>query len=218
MMTTHQLKAARALLDWTQQDLAKAAGMHLNVINNLERGLTNPRQQTVEKLKKTLEAQGIIFIGARGVELARQAISSRKIEGETFLKALIDDILVNTKGKNDEIFTILADIRNFDAHDAPATKRFYDEKAKRGFKERLITRTMPGFYPRNAAQYRLIDAAALGGTDTVIYGDHVAFIVWTAQEVMVLKGEAVAESQRRLFETLWAMGQEPARPVRIAND
>lgn len=218
MMTTAQLKAARALLDWTQQDLAKAAGIHLNVINNLERGTTNPRQNTVERLKKTLEDNGIVFIGTRGVERQRKTIIINKLEGDLFLRALTDDILANVKGPENEVLSTLSDIRNFSDHDANGQQHYHNEKLARGFKERLITRAVPGFYPRNASQYRVLDAAFLGPVDTIIYTDRVAFIFWPEQEIVIMKGEALAQTQRRLFEALWAQGHEPVRTARARED
>lgn len=211
MLTIQQLKAARALLGWTQQDLARAAGMHLNVINNLERGTTNPRQKTVEKLQKALEDSGVAFLGARGVELARQAMALRKVEGPGCIAALIEDVLRHAGGAGDEILSVMGDIRNFNAHDADAARAFYDEKAARGFRERLITCARPGFYPRHSQDYRVLAPAALGAVDTVIYGDSVAFIAWHDQEVVILRGADFAQGQRRVFEMLWAAGHSPVR-------
>ena len=73
-------------------DLAKASGMHLNVINNIERGTTNPRQGTLEKLQKALEAQGIVLIASRGVELKRDTLAFIRHEGPQFISALISEI------------------------------------------------------------------------------------------------------------------------------
>lgn len=218
MMTTLQLKAARALLDWTQQDLAKAAGVHLNVINNIERATTNPRQQTLEKLRRALEENGVAFIGTRGVELKREAVTVLKWEGEKFLATLVDDILRHVRGASDEVLTTMADIRNFDAHDAESGRRYVDEKTARGFRERLITRAMPGFYPRHSEQYRVLEGGSLGPVDTIVYGDRTAFIFWEQQETVVMKGAAMAETQRRIFENLWSQGHQPVRTARAAED
>ncbi|NBX66408.1 MAG: helix-turn-helix domain-containing protein [Proteobacteria bacterium] len=218
MMTTHQLKAARALLDWTQQDLAKAAGMHLNVINNIERGTTNPRQQTVERLKKALENSGIVFLGTRGVELTKQAVVVQKIEGDLFIRAFTEDILSVATGPDHEVLNIVFDIRNDSALDPTAKKKYDDERTTRGFKERLITRTMPGFYPRYSENFRVVDPSALGTVDTVIYADRVAYVFWSQQEVVILKNAGLAETQRKLFENLWAQGHQPVRTARAAED
>lgn len=214
MMTTHQLKAARALLDWTQQDLAKASGMHLNVINNIERGISNPRQSTLEKLKRALEENGVAFIGTRGVELKREAITVTKLEGEHAASTLVEDILKLMPDADGEVLILMADIRNFDGHAPEAGKRYQAEKAARGFKERLMTRAMPGFYPRGDTEYKVLDQSYLGPVDKVIYGDRVALIVWDAQEITILKGANCAETERRAFNALWTLGHEPVRALK----
>ena len=38
MITIGQCRAARGLLDWTQQDLAEACGLSKTAINNFEKG------------------------------------------------------------------------------------------------------------------------------------------------------------------------------------
>ncbi len=217
MITTFQIKAARALLDWTQADLARASGMHLNVINNIERGTTNPRQGTLEKLQAALEAQGIALIASRGVELRRDTVTVTKHEGDNFLRALTTDMLACLHA-GDEVLSTLADIRNFSAHDADAGKDWQAQKDRGGFNERLITRDMPGFYPRHSEHYRVVSPDALGPVDTIVYADRVAHIFWTARETVILKNQDLSTTQRRIFETLWQSGHEPVRPVRAAED
>ncbi len=216
MMTIPQIKAARALLDWTQAQLARAAGMHLNVINNIERGTTNPRQGTLEKIQATLEGQGIVFLGTRGVELRRDSVTLIKLEGDDFLRQLTADILAAAPGT--EVLSILADIRNFAAHDPDANKAFYAEKDASQIRERLITRDMPGFYPRHSESYRVVSPDLLGPVDTILYADRVAHIFWSQKQAAILKSPDLAETQRRLFESLWSTGTEPVRPVRAAED
>jgi transcriptional regulator with XRE-family HTH domain len=64
---------ARAALNWTTSDLAKAAGIGLNTVNRFEGG-ADARLSSVEKLQHTLERAGITFIaengGGAGVRLA----------------------------------------------------------------------------------------------------------------------------------------------------
>lgn len=217
MITTSQIKAARALLDWTQADLAKASGMHLNVINNIERGTTNPRQGTLEKLQKALEAQGIVLIASRGVELKRDTLTFIRHEGTHFISALISDMLA-VLATGDEVLSTLSDIRNFSAHDADASKDWYAQKESRGFNERLITRDMPGFYPRHSENFRVVAAEKLGPVDTILYADRVAHIFWAANEVAILKNADLAATQRIAFDMLWNNGHEPVRPIRAAED
>ncbi|MGH1417297.1 MAG: helix-turn-helix domain-containing protein [Hyphomicrobiaceae bacterium] len=57
-----QLRAARALLNWSQDDLANEASVAVMMIKNFERSLSDPRKSSMNKLKVTLERAGICFI------------------------------------------------------------------------------------------------------------------------------------------------------------
>ncbi|NIA68493.1 helix-turn-helix transcriptional regulator [Pelagibius litoralis] len=68
LKTRAQLRAARALLDWTQQDLADRSGISSRSIKRLEtgEGLLAIRLDTLEKLQAALESAGVLFIPANG--------------------------------------------------------------------------------------------------------------------------------------------------------
>ena len=56
-----QLRAARAWLGWSQDELALKSGVSKHSIARYERGLSVPYDDTLAKLKNTLEAAGISF-------------------------------------------------------------------------------------------------------------------------------------------------------------
>lgn len=75
MITARQIRAARVLLGWSLQDLARHAGLSLNGIKRLESGHGDPRMSTVRAVKSALEAGGLEFVPAgdgkgEGVRLA----------------------------------------------------------------------------------------------------------------------------------------------------
>jgi predicted transcriptional regulator len=61
-MTPAQLRAARALLDWTQPTLAERSKVALNTIKSFEAGASDPRQSTIIALKRTLSVAGVEFL------------------------------------------------------------------------------------------------------------------------------------------------------------
>lgn len=61
-----QLRAARALVDWSREDLAAAAGATSRTIARLEGGETDPRQATTKAIRSALEAAGVEFIAENG--------------------------------------------------------------------------------------------------------------------------------------------------------
>ena len=63
-MTPAQCRAARGLLDWTQDDLAEASGVSVTTVRAFEANGRKANRSTVTALKLTLESAGIFFIPA----------------------------------------------------------------------------------------------------------------------------------------------------------
>lgn len=78
MISGAQIRAARALLSWPAAELAHKSGVGLATIQRFERQdqIPSSKAGTLDKLKATLEAQGIVFVGdpekAPGVQLTRK--------------------------------------------------------------------------------------------------------------------------------------------------
>jgi transcriptional regulator with XRE-family HTH domain len=72
-LTSELIRAARALLRWSQGDLAEASGVSIPTIKRLENvpGLLAAHRSTVTALRRALESAGIEFINgiAPGVRL-----------------------------------------------------------------------------------------------------------------------------------------------------
>ena len=68
LTTIRQVKAARALLGWSQSDLARHSGISEPTIARLESidGELGGRGETVRKIRTALEASGIEFIEENG--------------------------------------------------------------------------------------------------------------------------------------------------------
>ena len=62
IITAHQCRMARAAVGWSNQRLAKAAGVGPNTVSLLETGKADPRASTLRKLVAAFEAEGIEFI------------------------------------------------------------------------------------------------------------------------------------------------------------
>jgi transcriptional regulator with XRE-family HTH domain len=77
MITPSQCRAARGLLDWTQQELADKARVGIVTVRQLEAGTNQPRRATLEVIRRCFEAAGIEFIdedgGGPGVRLRKRS-------------------------------------------------------------------------------------------------------------------------------------------------
>jgi len=67
MLTASQIRAARAILNWSQTDLAKATNFSLTTIRKIEMGHISPRNSTMDTLYNVLRSSGIEFMEPDGV-------------------------------------------------------------------------------------------------------------------------------------------------------
>jgi transcriptional regulator with XRE-family HTH domain len=76
MVTPSQCRAARGLLDWSQQTLAENAGIGIVTVRQLEAGLHEPRRATKDVVRRCFENAGVEFIeengGGPGVRLRKR--------------------------------------------------------------------------------------------------------------------------------------------------
>jgi transcriptional regulator with XRE-family HTH domain len=66
MVTPAQCRAARGLLDWSQQDLASQAGIGIVTVRQIEAGVNEPRRATLVVVRQAFEKAGIEFIDENG--------------------------------------------------------------------------------------------------------------------------------------------------------
>jgi transcriptional regulator with XRE-family HTH domain len=65
-LTAAQCRAARALIEWSQQQLSQAASIDLQTVADFEKRFRSPDETTRRRLRATLEAAGVVFIAENG--------------------------------------------------------------------------------------------------------------------------------------------------------
>ncbi len=83
MFSPAQLRAGRALLEWTRAELAEKSGVSLMTIQMFEQGKSDPRISTLQALRAALLKAGGVFtdeMDARGpgVAFVSSAAARRK--------------------------------------------------------------------------------------------------------------------------------------------
>lgn len=76
VISAGQTRAARALLGWSQADLAEKAGVGRSTVDKLERGTGRPKAEFVAAIQRAIEAAGVYPIpedqwGGEGVRKAK---------------------------------------------------------------------------------------------------------------------------------------------------
>lgn len=86
-ITSEQIRAAKAIIRWSGEDLAQAAGVSLSSIRRIEAASGIPKAQnmrTVLAIKAALEAAGVDFIGSPddkpGVRLKTSVVPATAVQ------------------------------------------------------------------------------------------------------------------------------------------
>lgn len=69
--TKNQCVAGRALLDWTQAELAEKSGASRRAISDFERGAAQPRGVTMDAIEAAFLYAGIAFLPSGGVDIKK---------------------------------------------------------------------------------------------------------------------------------------------------
>jgi transcriptional regulator with XRE-family HTH domain len=76
VITPEQCRAARGLLAWNQHELAQRARVGVVTVHQLEADISQPRQATLEVIRRAFEVAGVEFIdengGGPGVRLRKR--------------------------------------------------------------------------------------------------------------------------------------------------
>jgi transcriptional regulator with XRE-family HTH domain len=95
MIEAAQVRAARALIDWSQRKLAEAAGVSLSLVERLEtEAADHGADEGIDKLRTALEAAGVIFIpkdGGGGIGVRLREPHDREYIGWDDLNASNDE-------------------------------------------------------------------------------------------------------------------------------
>lgn len=209
MITLPQIKAARALLNWTQEKLAQAADVSLPSINNFERGLYSPRPETFAAIVSALEKSGVEFTAQNGVQLRHDAHDIISFNGPDFLRDLDRDILSVLHGKDDEIAGCWQDERKWMEYGSVTNPLYIAARIQCGWRERFLIPDAASFITSPPESYRMLKADKIGQIAYEIYGTRLALIEWEAQRVTIVKNSAIVDMFLRQFNALW----EIATPI-----
>jgi len=210
-ITTNQLKAARALLDWTQEDLANKARVALGTIQKFENGIHSALQGATEAaILKALSPQ-IEFTGTRGVALKSDELVM--LTGESAFPRVLDDIITTLSGapKPEALFACVSDRLS-----PPAVVENYRRLRKQGIAMRSLVREGDTYLMGKPREYRILPARYFHNNAIAIYQDKVATMILDPvthedRGAIIVRNAHVAAAQRNLFNFIWSQTPTPAQ-------
>lgn len=207
MITIEQIRAARALLGWSQKDLADHAGLSQTGIARIENNSHLPTTQTLGKIVSAFDLAGIEFLGERGLQKKTNDIVSLK--GREGFIAFMDDVYQTMAAVGGEMCVYNVDEKNWIKW---MGRERYDEHAEmmKGITKKLASRIIIRendwfFIAHEFAEYRWFPAELFNEQSFYAYGRKLALISFSENDVRVtiLDNPDFAGGFRVLFDIAW---------------
>lgn len=205
MPTIEQIKAARALLGWSQGDLAKASGLSQTGIGRIENGENKPNAETTIRITEAFGSHGIEFIigGVRKVEDRLEVIDSRDC-----LKRLQDDVfktLSNPDTKFKEVLIMgIDELTEDEGDDYTYTLAHIQRLKDAGLSERIIVQEGADNFIAPKSWYRFLPKNNFSKNTIFIYGTKIALVLRSPiYKALILDNAFFADNMRNTFNFVW---------------
>jgi transcriptional regulator with XRE-family HTH domain len=211
MISAEQIRAARALLDWSTADLAKLSGLTVNGINKIEREYVNPQKETADRLQKVFEDAEIEFLPS-GVK--RKASIVQIWEDDDAGLRLFDDMYYTLRDVGGIVRIYGIDqTQTSNAIGRERIAAHIDRLRKCNVTERMIIKEGDTNFVGPLEAYHRVPARYFTHDSLRVYGTKVALAIWDKpQKIVVINDARMAESVRNLFDFVWDHTPPARRP------
>ncbi|MDD3183156.1 MAG: helix-turn-helix domain-containing protein [Alphaproteobacteria bacterium] len=215
LMLARQIKAARALLGWSQEDLAHAVGLSVATIGKLELG-DSSRGATLNRLRDTFEENGIEFLGSEGVRFRRSDVAV--YSGSDAEGSFLEDIQRSVKKKGEEISLISKTGTLFDfgpACAAESMEKLTALKNKMSVSIRcLLTEELASPLTTALCECRFLSKSYVDPAPLYVFADKFAFFeIGQTPKIIVIQSFPISQGLRKQFYSMW----EKATPMHLAD-
>lgn len=211
-LSAAQVRAARALLDWSLDDLAAATNVARNTIARIESGAVKARDETLILIRDAFESRDIKFLPNDGVARYREIIE--KFAGPDALNRLLDDVYETVKnggsvcvsGANERLFAKYHHEKIEKQHVTrmAAIKDLIDFRV-------IIKEGDYNFSYDSYVTYRWMVHEKFKENPFYVYNNKLAFIKFDPDgpEVWLVDMPSMAASFRDLFDIVWEQCKVP---------
>lgn len=202
MITIAQCRAARGLLNWTQQDLADAAGLSKTAINNFEKGNADTKIESLKAVQRAFERLDIEFIGRNG--LRKRTDEVRTLKGTGAFEIFLEDIYKTLKSCHSELLinVVNTECKLYSLTELSRWQALFKALA---VKERALRpqgkdycRLTPG-----GQQLRHAVNVQNTGPDIFLYGPKTGLIFNAQPLIVIINNQVLTDTERSRFEALW---------------
>lgn len=222
---SRQIKAARALLDWSQEKLAKVSSLSIATVRKLEVGNISPRGTTNTLIRRAFEGAGLEFIEPFGVRQRPEEITV--FQGEEGARDFWDDVYETSQKMRAEIVQVWPTLRQM-------TRLIGDYKTVHAERMLSLKEDVPvkciltednEFLPfPGYVDYRFLSSKYIDSVQFYVYGDKYAVIPFSNSsdyKIIVIQSREASASFRRQFHSMWdratPLAREQTAPKKVAR-
>jgi len=211
-ITPNQCRAARGLLHWSQPDLAKQCGMHLQTISNFEAERSTPSKSSLEKITRAFEYAGIQFTEYNGV---REKPSDLRIyRGNTGFREFYEDLFKVAKEEGGDLWLyngVSKLVIEGLGEDYVKMHKERMTKLKGRFTYRVILEEGDDImFGSEYAHYRWISKDQFNDKTIFVYGPYVALVNFEGElTVTCIHQREFADTMRQLMSNSWDRAWDP---------
>jgi transcriptional regulator with XRE-family HTH domain len=211
LISPDQIRAARALKNWSQSELAERIDMATPSIGNIESGKHIASPKTQNAIIEIFEAAGIEFIdgGVRHRSDLLRILEEK--DNENIFLYLLDDIYYTLREKKGETLWSFVE-EGLSPPEVISKEKLIRES---GIAYRNLIRHGDRHFIHPANEYRWLPEGYFLNNLTVVYGDKFALVVnkpktHNVEKILIINDRSVAEMKRKEFEIIWNFSSKVA--------
>lgn len=213
MITPNQIRAARALKNWSQTKLSELCGLTTPTIANIELGKQRPSSHSLQKIHAAFDSAGIEFLDGEGVR--KKTGTVQIYNGPDGFEKFYQDIDATAlELKSGEFLVCNVNERDFIGWMSDeVVNNHYIAINKTSIRYRILIAESDTYMPGNnfKSEYRWTPKNQFYSVPFYVYGDKVAFISFEKQDVnvFVVQNPYFSDLCRRQFREMWARSLKP---------
>ncbi len=216
MITGRQIRAARSLLEWSADDLARMTGLTRTTVSNIEAGTVQPQEKSLANILTAFDKHGVEFLDDEGVKISKQQVKvfSGKIGYRQFLDHVYETL--SESGGRIRQFN-LSDAKNLSFADDYGQAHLVRMATIQGLDARVLTMDGDTTFPASYCEYRWLDKDDADLASFYVYGDYLAMPMYESphkRELLVIRSKLLAERYCKQFDKFWAGAAIPKRAPR----
>ncbi len=215
MITGRQIRAARGLLEWKAEDLARKAGLTRVTVSKIEADVVQPQEKTLKSILDVFDKYGVEFLDDEGVKVRKNEI--RVFTGKAGYRQMLDHIYETMKDSGGRICQLTGEGKYL-----PYAEDYVDTHLKRmaevpDLDARVLTLEGDTNFMASYCEYRWLDKSYGALVPFYIYGDYVVQSIHEAsfkRELVSIRSKLLAERYIRQFDFYWDKASVPPKRKR----